>query len=158
MKPWDAAKLALAIIICEAAGAVGSVFTAPAIPTWYASLNKPWFTPPGWFIGAAWIVLYFLMGVSLYLVCKKGFSKYKVKEATALFALQLALNVSWSFAFFGMKSPLNGLVVIIALWAAVYVTMKSFKKIDKTAGRLMLPYIAWVTFAALLNLAVAVAN
>jgi len=151
---WKA--LILAILLCESAGIAGSVFTTPAIPTWYASLNKPSFAPPGSVIGVVWIILYFLMAISLYLV---QVSKNKQKGiATKVFGVQLFLNMLWSLLFFGLRSPLYGMIGIIILWLAILVTIVKFYKVSKTAAYLMIPYILWVSFASFLNYLILVLN
>ncbi len=144
-------KLVISIIICQAAGVMGSFFTTPSIPTWYATLKKPSFTPPGWLFAPVWITLFFLMGISAFLVWRKGLNNRQVKIALTVFAVQLILNAWWSAAFFGFKSPLAGLVVISVLWIAILLTIFEFLKVSRPAGLLLLPYILWVSFAALLN-------
>ncbi len=153
----DIPKLAASIGICLLAGAVGSIFTVSAIPNWYATLAKPFFAPPNWVFAPVWTTLYVIMGISLFLVWRKGFNK-KTKNAINIFTIQLALNVLWSLAFFGLKSPIAGFVVIIALWAAIAATTMKFMKIEKNAGLLLIPYIAWVSVAALLNLSIVLLN
>jgi tryptophan-rich sensory protein len=148
--PKDPGRLLLSIVVCQLAGIIGSLFTMPAIPSWYAALNKPAFTPSGMVIGTVWIVLYTLMGISLYLVWQKGVSR-KTKPALYAFGIQLALNALWSFLFFGLRSPLYGLIGIVALWFAILVTIITFRKISMQAAWLLVPYIAWVTFATFLN-------
>jgi len=153
----DIPKLTASIFICLLAGVVGSIFTASAIPTWYAALVKPFFAPPNWVFGPVWTTLYVLMGISLFLIWRKGINK-KTKAAINIFGIQLALNVLWSLAFFGMKSPIAGFAVIIALWAAIATTIMKFMKIEKNAGLILIPYIAWVSVATLLNLSIVLLN
>jgi tryptophan-rich sensory protein len=148
--PKDPKRLLFSIVVCQLAGIIGSLFTMPAIPAWYAALNKPAFAPSGTVIGAVWLVLYTLMGISLYLVWQKGINK-KTRPALYAFGIQLALNALWSVLFFGLRSPLYGLIGIVALWFAILVTINTFRKISKHAAWLLVPYIAWVTFAAYLN-------
>jgi benzodiazapine receptor len=150
-KGIDIIKLLISIAVCQLAGFIGSLFTTPAIPNWYASLNKPSFTPPNWLFSPVWISLYFLMGISLFIVWHVGFKEQNVKIAIAIFAIQLILNSLWSVVFFGSKSPLGGFIVIIFLWIAILATIISFFKISKAAGILLTPYILWVSFAAVLN-------
>lgn len=145
-------KLIISLVIVFAAAAVGSVFTAPAITGWYAALNKPSFSPPNWLFGPAWTVLYILMAYSIYLVWAAGGPK--AKTAMKVFGLQLILNSLWSILFFGLKSPGLALAEIIVLWVMILLTILKFLKVSKTAGYLLLPYLAWVSFASLLNLAV----
>lgn len=144
-------KLILSIAVCLMAGAVGSYFTADAIPGWYETLNKPEFNPPNWVFGPVWTILYILMGISLFLVWKEGPGNTKVKPAMLMFWVQLALNVLWSVVFFGMKNISGGLLVIILLWISILITILRFRKISAVAGTLLVPYILWVTFASALN-------
>jgi len=144
-------KLILAILICQSAGIVGSIFTSSSVQTWYTTLQKPSFTPPGWFIGTVWIILYTLMGISLYLVWNKGLRNKRVKNSLYLFGLQLILNAVWSFLFFGLRSPFLALIEIVFLWVAIAFTILKFYKISKTAGLLLIPYIVWVSVALTLN-------
>ena len=150
----DYPKLILSIAVCQLAGFIGSFFTNAGLVDWYSTLNKPWFTPPGWFIGAVWITLFTLMGISLYLVWKKGFTR----TALGIFAAQLALNMLWSFLFFGLRSPLLGLAGIIPLWILIAFNIWAFWKVEKRAGYLLVPYIAWVTVATTLNYYIWVLN
>jgi tryptophan-rich sensory protein len=157
MQRFDWLKLAIAIVISECAGVIGSIFTITAIPTWYATLAKPSFNPPSWLFAPVWTTLYVLMGVAAFLIWRKD------KAATAganrnaaltLFALQLALNALWSILFFGMHSPLFGLIGIIALWVAIAWTIMAFYKISHSAAWLLAPYLLWVSFAFCLNFAI----
>jgi benzodiazapine receptor len=151
-------KLLVSVLICQAAGFAGSFFTMPAIPGWYAQLVKPSFTPPDDVFSPVWITLFFLMGVALFLVWREGLGKRGARRALSLFVVQLALNVSWSIAFFGFRSPLAGLIVIVALWAAILATIIYFSKVYRAAGLLLIPYIAWVSFAAVLNASIVILN
>jgi benzodiazapine receptor len=143
-------KLIVSLIICQLAGFIGSLFTTPAIPEWYASLQKPSFTPPNWLFSPVWISLFLLMGVSLYLLWQTA-AKKEAKMALVFFAVQLILNMLWSAIFFGLKSPMVAFIEIIVLWVAIFLTMTKSLKVAKTAGYLLLPYIIWVSFAAVLN-------
>lgn len=154
--PKDLTKLILSVGICLGAGALGSLFTVSAIPAWYATLNKPVFSPPNWVFGPAWTILYILMGISLYLVWT---SKGKLKQnALNLFFVQLGLNALWSIIFFGLKNPALAFVNIVALWVAIFLTIRSFNKVNKLAGNLLIPYLLWVTFASILNLSIIILN
>jgi len=146
------------IVLCELAGVIGSLFTISSIPTWYAVLRKPWFTPPNWLFGPIWLTLYFLMGISLYLVFESKRNKAKEKPALWAFGIQLFLNVLWSVLFFGMHYLLYGFIEIVLLWISIAVTIILFFKISKAAAYLLLPYILWVTIAASLNYYVFILN
>ncbi|MCZ7356255.1 MAG: tryptophan-rich sensory protein [Candidatus Methanoperedens sp.] len=146
----DIAKLIMSIAICLFAGFIGSVFTIPSITTWYASLQKPSFNPPNWVFAPVWTILFVLMGISLFLVWKRWPNK-EVKTSLSIFSIQLVLNVLWSLLFFELHSPFYAFVDIVILWAAIALTIYYFSKVSRTAGLLLLPYIIWVSFAAILN-------
>jgi benzodiazapine receptor len=152
IKYSDVEKLIISILICLLAGFIGSFFTTPAITTWYTTLQKPSFAPPNWVFFPVWTSLFIMMGISLFLIWKK--EDKKVKTALYIFAAQLVLNAFWSVAFFGLKSPLMGLIEIIILWIAILATILSFNKISRTASYLLIPYILWVSFAAILNFSI----
>jgi len=158
MNKGKLAGLIAAIIICEFVGILGSIFTIPSITTWYAALHKPSFSPPNWLFGPVWMLLYALMGISAYLIWEKGIKKKGVKPALKLFALQLILNFIWTVLFFGLRSPLLGLIAIAVLWFAILATILKFSKLSKNAAMIMVPYLLWVSFAAVLNLAVWMLN
>ena len=147
----ELARLILCIAICQSAGVIGSVFTASSVNTWYTTLVKPWFTPPGSVISVVWIALFVLMGLSLFLIWQKGISSANSKIALGVFAFQLLVNVLWSYAFFGLQSPLAGIVVIVVLWLLILQSIIRFWSISKDAALLLFPYIIWVSFAAFLN-------
>lgn len=151
MKHRQTAKLIASILIPQVAGALGAIVTAPAISAWYAALDKPGFTPPGWLFGPAWTLLYLLMGIALYLVWREPRRDGPKKQALAAFAAQLVLNTAWSFIFFGLKAPGPALAEIIVLWVAIAATIVLFRRVSRPAALLMLPYIFWVTFATALN-------
>jgi len=157
MKLNDILKLAVSIVLCQLAGFLGSLFTTPAIPTWYQTLHKPFFTPPNWIFSPVWISLFLLMGISLFLVWRRQ-DHPQVKTALIFFFVQLILNILWSAAFFGLRSPLLGLMDIVLLWIAILLTTRDFLKVSKMAGFLLLPYLLWVGFAVLLNLALWILN
>lgn len=146
--------LAVFVLIAELAGALGSLFTVPAIPEWYALLEKPFFTPPNWVFGPVWIALYFLMGISAFLVWQKGSKRAEVKKALGVFFLQLFLNVLWTFIFFGLHNPFLAFLEILILLAFIVLTVLLFWKLSRVAAFLLFPYLFWVAFAAVLNFAV----
>lgn len=158
IKKLDAKKLIISIVLCQMAGIAGSLFTMPKIQTWYSSLAKPWFSPPNWLFGPAWTALYALMGIALYLVWQKGVKTQNEKYAVGIFGIQLGLNALWSFLFFGMESLFFGFACIAAMWLAIAATIWKFYVIDKKAAYALVPYIAWVSFAAILNYAVWMLN
>lgn len=154
IKNWP--FLILAILLCEGAGILGSFFTVSSISTWYATLTKPSFSPPNYIFGPVWTILYALMGISLYLVWT---SKNKSKQqAVNLFLIQLGLNAIWSIIFFGLKNPGLAFIEIIALWVAIFLTIRTFQKVSKIASYLLYPYLVWVSFASVLNLSILILN
>ncbi|MDE1851991.1 MAG: tryptophan-rich sensory protein [Candidatus Micrarchaeota archaeon] len=162
MHSRDWIRLIACIALCQVVGNLGAIFTFPALVSWYPSLAKPWFTPPSWAFGPAWITLYTLMGISLYLFWKKGQgTRRKAREfrkGTVLFEVQLLLNLLWSLLFFGLRSPLYGLIGIAVLWVMIAATIIEFNRISRSAALLLVPYILWVTFAMTLNLSIWVLN
>lgn len=151
-------KLIISIIITEGAGGIGSVFTYQAIPTWYATLTKTAITPPNWLFAPMWVTLYFLMGISLYLVWNRGKEFPDFHLAIAIFGIQLALNVLWSAIFFGAHSLIFGAIEIVFMWFFIVATIIEFYPIDKRASYLLFPYVSWVTVATLLNMTLLFAN
>ena len=150
MKIIDILRLIASIFLCQVAGFLGSLFTIPAIPTWYKTLNKPFFSPPNWIFSPVWISLFLLMGISLFIVWSRQ-DHPKFKTTLILFFVQLILNILWSVSFFGLKSPFLGLINIILLWIAILLTILNCLKVSKIGGLLLIPYLIWVSFATLLN-------
>ncbi|MDS0297449.1 tryptophan-rich sensory protein [Halogeometricum sp. S1BR25-6] len=137
------------VLLSELAGVVGGVATASAVGTWYVTLVQPSFAPPSWVFGPVWTTLYALMGTAAFLVSRSA--DPRARGALFAFVGHLLLNVAWSLAFFGLQSPLYGLVVIVPLLGAIAGVTVLFGRIDRRAAALMLPYLAWVTFATALN-------
>lgn len=158
MSGTDIIKLIIGLVACQGAGVIGAIFTTPAIPSWYASLKKPTFTPPNSVFGPVWVTLYLLMGVAVFLVWREGLSQEGVITAFSVFWVQLVLNILWSVVFFGLKSLLGGMVVILLLWVAILVSIIMFFGVSPIAGGLLIPYIIWVSIAANLNARVWILN
>lgn len=146
------------VLVSEAAGAIGAIYTTPAIKTWYVGLTKPSFNPPNWLFGPVWTTLFLIMGIGAFLVWRHGLSNKGVKLALMLFIIQLALNIMWSVIFFGLHAPLAAFIEIIVLWLMIAATAVYFYKVSVPAGVLMLPYILWVGFAAVLNFSIYALN
>jgi len=145
-------KIAIALIVCLLVGYSASVVTRPSVESWYPTLIKPIFNPPNWIFMPMWTLLYILMAVAAGLVWDKIKEQNEVvKKALAFFLIQLTLNAIWSYLFFGLKNPMLALIEIALLWLMIYETYLKFIKINKTAGYLLIPYLAWVSFAAILN-------
>jgi translocator protein len=151
-------KLCSSVLACLAVGLSGSFFTNSSTGSWYVTLKKPFFNPPSWIFAPVWTLLYVLMGVSAFLIWRQGLDKERVRHALFAFIVQLTLNALWSPVFFGMKSTLSGLGVIVLLWVAISTTIFLFYRISKLASFLLLPYILWVSFATVLNAAIFALN
>lgn len=149
-------KLIISLALPQLLGGLGAFFTLTSVNSWFVTLNKPSWNPPSWLFGPVWTLLYVMMGIACYLIWK---SDHPMKKPLLkLYAVQLILNALWSPAFFGMQSPLLGLVVIIPLWIAIVLCILQFKKMSSLASGLMVPYLIWVTFATALNTAIMVLN
>ncbi len=147
------AGLVIFLLVCFIAGWLGSLATTPKIDGWYSQLEKPSWNPPDKVFGPVWGFLYAIMGIAAWMVWRKT---GLVKPATPmiLFILQLALNIAWSWLFFGMESPGIAMVDILALWFLILATLIAFYKITPVSGILFVPYLLWVTYAATLNFAI----
>lgn len=143
-------KLIISIIVPLSVGAIAGIFTAQATTTWYASLNRPSFNPPNWIFGPVWTILYILMGISLFLIWKEEASKER-NIALLVFFLQLVLNFAWSFLFFYFHNLGLAFVEIVILWISIFIMLVLFYKINPIASYINIPYLLWVTFAAVLN-------
>jgi len=157
-KLGDILKLVVSIAACEGAGGIGATFTTPAIPTWYEALDKPAFTPPNAVFFPVWVTLYLLMGIAVFLIWRKGLKVEGVRPAFIIFWVQLVLNALWSVVFFGLKSPVAGVVVISLLWLAVLFTIIKFFQVSRVAGGLLIPYIIWLSIATYLNVMIWILN
>ena len=140
-----------AVLLCEAVGLLAGWITQTSVTTWYPTLVKQSFTPPGWVFAPVWTVLYALMGIAAFLVWRRGLRRARVRRALMAFGAQLLLNGGWSFAFFGARSSGLGLIVILLLWGALAWTVDRFFRLHRVAGWLLVPYLAWVTYALVLN-------
>ena len=142
--------LVVLLILCFAVAGVGGLATAPSIPNWYAGLAKPSWTPPGWVFGPVWSVLYLSMAVAAWLIWRRGDAVVPM----TLFGIQLTFNVAWSWLFFGLHSPGAAFIDIVLLWMAIAATTVVFWRRSTLAGVLFVPYLIWVSFAAVLNFAI----
>ncbi|TCK23729.1 TspO/MBR related protein [Ancylobacter aquaticus] len=158
MKTLSFFRLVLAVGLCLAVGAVGSLVTAPQIPTWYAGLAKPSWTPPDSAFPIAWTILYVLMAVALWRLWQLHAPAPARRLAIGLWLAQLALNALWSPLFFGLEAPGAALIVVMALWLAIAATIWACTRIDRIAAWLLVPYLAWVSYATALNAAIVVLN
>ncbi|MEL1252846.1 TspO/MBR family protein [Flavobacterium sp. DGU38] len=145
-------KIAIAVVVCLAVGYSASLVTRPSVAEWYPTIEKPFFNPPNWIFMPVWTLLYILMAVAAGLVWDKiKEQNEEVKKALGFFIIQLTLNAVWSYLFFGLKNPMLALIEIALLWLMIYETYLKFIKINKTAGYLLILYLAWVGFATILN-------
>jgi translocator protein len=145
------------VVLAQAAGLVGLPFTDRAIGGWYDGLDKPSFNPPNWVFGPVWTVLYLLIGVAAWMVWRHAEAP---RRGTALtwWGLQLLLNAAWTPLFFGAQALWAAFIELVVLWVAVILTIGEFRRIDRIAAWLMVPYLAWITFAGVLNGSLAVMN
>jgi len=141
----------ICIALCQIVGGLGAIVTTPEINGWYASLNKPAFNPPNWIFGPVWTTLFTVMGISLWLTLRTDKSNPARKTAVTAFAVQLLLNSVWSFLFFKLHSPLAALIEIILLWLAILFWILKTYPVSKVGSLINIPYLAWVSFAGLLN-------
>ena len=142
-------KLVLSLILPQLSGFIGSYFTINAIPTWYAYLNKPSFSPPNWLFGPVWLTLYLMMGIAVYLNWIKNTKQAKFN--VRLFFIHLFFNLIWTPVFFGLKDTLFALYIIIMIWIFIITMIINFRKVNKLSSILLIPYLLWVSFASLLN-------
>ena len=150
-------KLIPSLIFPQLAGLFGSLFTIQSVSTWYTTITKASFNPPGWVFGPAWTVLYILMGIASYLIWQqvdKPFGKLRdrrAKNALTIFWVHLFFNASWSWVFFGLHLPRLALLNLLILWVFVIIMIGKFYRIDKRASYLLIPYLLWLSFAGVLN-------
>jgi benzodiazapine receptor len=154
----DLIKLIFSILIIQLSGGIGAMLTFTSLNDWYSSLSKPVFTPPNWIFAPVWTFLYTLIGVSFYLVWQKGLKNSEVKKGLRIFTYQLVLNILWSAFFFGLRSPILGLIDILIMNYLIYLTIVKFRKIMPLASYLLYPYFAWVLFATVLNISIVILN
>lgn len=150
--------LLLSILVAQSAGAIGSFFTFSAITDWYIYLNKPIFSPPNWVFGPVWTLLYTLMGISAYLVWRKYQFGKKAQAFWHAYWTQLALNTLWSILFFGFKFTGLAFIEILTMWYFIVRSIQEGKKLSLWSAYLLYPYLAWVTFASILNLSIWLLN
>ena len=147
-------RLVVSLVVPLAVGWIGGAGTARSLNDWYPTLRKPSWNPPNWVFAPVWTLLFLAMGVAVYRVWGIGLGEPMVQMALILFGVQLVLNFLWSLCFFGLRSPGLALVEIVFLWLAVVATAVTMGRLDAVAGWLLVPYVAWVSFAAILNAAV----
>jgi tryptophan-rich sensory protein len=151
MKLASGALLIASLALVLAVATAGGIASATGLRGWYDGLDKAPWNPPDWVFGPAWTILYTLMAVAAWLVMRAGFDQPSVRTALVLYVGQLALNLAWSLLFFAAHSPGWALVDIVALDVLVAATLAAFWRIDRVAGWLLVPYLAWIVFATTLN-------
>jgi translocator protein len=153
-----AIKLLISLVVPVAVGGLSGFATSRGVQTWYPSLVKPPFNPPSWVFGPVWTTLYLAMGFAAFLVWQRGLNNAPVRLALVFFLVQLALNGLWSILFFGMQSPGLAFAEILVLWLFIGITIVLFWRVSPAAGMILLPYEAWVSFAAVLNASIWILN
>lgn len=153
----DLPGLVASVVLVNAVGAAPALLGGPG-SDWFRALEKPWFYPPGAVFGVVWTLLFTLLGVALYLVWRRGTDDAAVRVALGLFALQFACNVVWTPAFFVLRNLALALAVIVVLFVLAAATARAFARVDRRAGALLVPYLAWIAFAAALNYALLALN
>jgi tryptophan-rich sensory protein len=154
----DWLKLIIAFILCQGAGAIGAIFTARSVKTWYKTLTKPPLNPPSWIFGPVWTILYTLMAFAFTLIWQLPAETPGKGLATGLFVSQLIVNSAWSFFFFGIKRLWWAFGELVLMWILIVATILNFAALDQTAAWLLIPYLGWVTFAGYLNFSYARLN
>jgi tryptophan-rich sensory protein len=145
-------RIGLVVMTCLVVGYLSGMATQEGIKTWYPTLVKPFFNPPDWVFGPVWTLLYIFMGIAGGLMWNQHDTNPEgVKKGFLFFVIQLGLNAMWSYLFFVLCNPLLALIEIVLLWLLIFETYTQFKKINRWAGKLLIPYLAWVGFATLLN-------
>ena len=144
-------KLIVSICVCEGIGIISGLMTSNEINTWFTTINKPIWNPPGFLFAPVWTILYLLMAIGIWLVWKTDFTNTSKSNAINFFIFQLGLNFLWSIFFFKLHSPALALLDIILLFISIIITMFHFSKVSKNATWLLLPYLCWVGFATFLN-------
>jgi benzodiazapine receptor len=145
-------KILIMVVTCVGVGYLSSIVTRDSVDTWYTTINKPSFNPPDWVFAPVWSTLYVMMGVAAGLVWGRiEIQRETVRKGLTFFWIQLGLNALWSYLFFGLHNPLLALIEIVILWLMIYETFVQFNKVYKLSAYLLLPYLAWVTFATVLN-------
>lgn len=145
-------KINISVVVCVLVGFLSGFATQSSIKTWFLNINKPFFNPPSWVFAPVWTILYIMMGVAFGLIWSSDLKDNALlKKAMVIFGIQLFLNALWSILFFGLCNPLLAFIEILLLWLMIFETIKAFKPIESVASKLLYPYLAWVSFATILN-------
>jgi benzodiazapine receptor len=152
------ARLFACLVLCLGVGALGALVTTPEIPTWYAGLIKPKWTPPNWVFPVVWNILYLMMGTSLWFLWQADPQRHERRRAITLFLIQLALNAAWSLVFFKLHQTKTALAIILLLAIAVAATIITSWRVDRRTAALLVPYLVWIGYAVTLNAGIVVLN
>jgi tryptophan-rich sensory protein len=146
----DLWRVAVAVVGVNLVGAAPALLAGPD-SAWFQALEKPAIYPPPWLFGVVWTLLFTLLGVAVALVWRVGLDEPAVRRALLVFAGQFALNVAWTPAFFAARRLALALAIVLLLWVAILVTIRAFDRVDRRAALLLVPYLLWVSFAAVLT-------
>lgn len=150
-------QLIICIVIPLAVGGLAGFISRGSMGD-FEMLNKPPLSPPGWLFPIVWTVLYILMGIASYLVLTSGAPQKSIRAALTVYGIQLAINFLWTILFFNLELYLFSFVWLVLLWVSILVTIILFAQLSKSAAKLMIPYLLWVTFAGYLNLSIYLLN
>lgn len=154
----DNIKLIFCVLVVITLGFISGFMNQDALINWYPTLKKPFFQPPNWLFGPVWTVLYIMIGLSIGLILTKVRDAQMKSKAVKLFIFQFILNLLWTPVFFGLKNIALGAIVIVVLLWAIILTIRQFKKTYKASAYLLYPYLAWVSFATILNISILYLN
>lgn len=147
-------KFIISILLCESVGIISGLLASANNNLWFDTLHKPTWNPPAYLFGPVWTALYLLMGISLGIIWNNKAPELNKRNAYFLFAMQLILNFFWSILFFHFHSPALALLDIILMIITIVLTIFNFSHFSKSAAWLLVPYIAWVSFATILNFSI----
>jgi benzodiazapine receptor len=150
-------SLIVFLALCLSVSLIGGWITQTSVNDWYQTLVKPTLNPPDWVFAPTWVTLYVMMALSAWRIWLRSAGRIR-QLAMLIFAIQLALNLAWSFIFFGAKSPSFAAIEIVALWITIFISLLTFSRIDRIAVWLMIPYLLWVSFAIYLNVSIYLLN
>lgn len=150
-------ELILALLLPLAVGGLSALLTRGSMQM-FGTLNKPPLSPPGWLFPVVWTILYLCMGLASYYAARSAAPNTEKRSALTLYGVQLFFNFFWSIIFFNLQQYLLAFFWLLALWLLIYLTLHSFLKVDRRAGFLLVPYLAWVTFAGYLNFGIFLLN
>jgi tryptophan-rich sensory protein len=151
-------RLSISILLVQLTGFFGSLFNNSKSFIWYFGLTKPELTPPNWLFPIVWIILYFLIGISLFMIWRLNENITFKRNILIIFSIHLLLNILWSFIFFGLNQILFSVIIIIILWFVIFINIMQISKVSAIASALLIPYLLWVSFAIYLNISIYILN